>query len=569
METTKYAIIDCRVSDPQQLKGGSLEDQEVIGRATAMRYNATVAHVFRKPHSATTTERDDLDEVIDFIKKYPHQIHYYIFKCIDRFTRAGYPEYERRKAELEKLGVQIIDSYGVIQPIQNTLDHLGQKYKWSMYSPSEIAEMISAYQGKAEAREILTRMVGAEIRLVQEGFAVRRAPDGLHNKRIFINGKDRVIREAGEKAHYFQKMYELRADGIDDTQIVNILNATGFKTNIYTRWDRSDPEHPRKIGTRGGKVLTVKQMQRYLLQTEYAGVSCEKWNKHKPVRTQYFDGIVSIDTFNRANRGKVYIKVSEGDEIEVLYNYSPWGRVKRLRDNPMYPWKCIACPFCNKSMLGSPSTGKSGAKFHGYHCGGSKSGDRAHEYFRLDKKTFESNVKNYLDSLKFEDGFLAGLELHLLSEYREREKEVVLESSAISRTVSDLKAELAQKLEAFGFAESPITRKMIEQQIAELDEQIKGAESQRMEIEVNEKSIRVFVRYAKYVMEHPAEILTEACDLQGRRALLGLFFEQTPTYNEILNGTPKLTALFKLSEEFKGNKTQLVTLRGIEPRFKP
>lgn len=51
--------------------------------------------------------------------------------------------------------------------------------------------------------------------------------------------------------------------------------------------------------------------------------------------------------------------------------------------------------------------------------------------------------------------------------------------------------------------------------------------------------------------------------------LLGLFFEEIPTYADILNGTPKLTSLFKLSKEFKLDERQLVTLRGIEPRFRP
>jgi hypothetical protein len=48
-------------------------------------------------------------------------------------------------------------------------------------------------------------------------------------------------------------------------------------------------------------------------------------------------------------------------------------------------------------------------------------------------------------------------------------------------------------------------------------------------------------------------------NLETRRALMSLFFVETPTYNEIVNGTPKLQPLFKLSEAFKANKSQLVT----------
>jgi hypothetical protein len=52
-----------------------------------------------------------------------------------------------------------------------------------------------------------------------------------------------------------------------------------------------------------------------------------------------------------------------------------------------------------------------------------------------------------------------------------------------------------------------------------------------------------------------------------QRALFGLVFEATPTYDEIVSGTPKLTWIFRLSSEFMPDKSQLVAPRGIEPLF--
>ena len=567
----EYAVIDCRISDPSQLKGGSLVNQEEIGRLQAKKLNAEVAKVFRKPHSATTTEREDFKEVIDFIKKDKRNIKYYILKSLDRLTREGYVEYSKLKTELENIGVTVVDSEGIVQPKKNTLEHLGgsPKYRWSVYSPSESAEMLETYKGKAEVRDILTRMIGAEIRLVQDGYSVRRAPDGLKNKSVIVDGKNKIIREANsDRVDFFIKMFELLANGVDYPEVAKLLNAMGFRTQVYKKWDRHDKEHPKIVGKQGGNILTIKQLQRYVQQTEYAGVSCEKWTKHRPVKMQQFDGIVSIDTFNKANKGKVFIRINEDKTIQVLYNYSPWGRTKRLKDNPKYPWKCILCPFCNSEILASASQGKSGARFGAYHCGGAKKGKRAHKFYRVPQAEFEKSICDYLDSLKFNDGFLAGLELHLVDEYRTREKEILIESSAISRTVSDLKAELAQKLDAFGLAKTQVMRDMLEEQANNLDAQIKQAEGERGQIEFTEKSIRAFRKHAEYLMEHPAELLTKADNLHERQELLSLFFEEVPTYKEILSGTPKLTALFKLSEEFKMNETQLVTLLGIAPRFR-
>lgn len=567
----EYCVIDCRVSDPQQLKGGSLDSQEAIGRMVAQKIGAEVLAVFKKPHSATTTERDDFKEIVDFIKSSKKRVGYYIVKSLDRMTREGYPEYLRLKDELEKLGVSIIDSQGVIQQKKNTLEHLGgeQAYKWSLYSPSEAGEMLETYKGKVEVRDILTRLIGAEIQLVQDGYAVRDAPDGLQNDEILVDGKNKTIRKPDPtRVHYFQKMFDLLAEGMDYPEVVDRLNAMGFRTRLRNAWDRTDKEHPRVVGKRGGKLLTVKQLQRYVLQTAYAGVSYEKWTKHRPIKA-HWDGIVSIDTFNKANRGKIFIKINADESIEILHNYSPWGRVKRLRDNPNYPWKCILCPHCKSEMLGSASRGKSGNTFGGYHCGGNKDGKRAHPYFRVSQSEFENNVSLYLESLKFEDGFMSALELHLKDKYRNREKEILIDSSAISRTVSDLKAELAKKLESFDFAETQTMRRILEEQVNTLDQEIKKAESTRGKIEITERSIRAFRQYAEQLMEHPSEILTTADNSYTRRALLTLFFEETPTYFDILNGTPKIQPLFRLSEQFKTNKTQLVTPSGFEPEFSP
>lgn len=565
-----YCIIDCRVSDPQQLKGGSLEDQAVAGQFVADKNGWIVDKIFRKPHSATTIERDDFEELFAYIlaqRKKGIRISKYICKTIDRFTRMGAVEYIRLKDRLEGLGVDLVDTTGIIQPKRNSLEHLGgdQKYWWSIYSPSEGGELLAAHESKQEVRKILTRLVGAEIQLVQDGYVVRDAQDGLQNKKILVNGKNKTVREPNPtRVHYFQKMFDLLAEGMDYPEVADRLNAMGFRTRLRNAWDRTDKEHPRVVGQKGGNLLTVKQLQRYVQQTAYAGVNYEKWTRHRPVKMEGFEGIVTIEKFNKANRGKIFIKENSDGSIEILHNYSPWGRVKRLKDNPSYPWKCILCPHCKSEMLGSASRGKSGNTFGGYHCGGNKDGKRAHPYFRVSQSEFEKNVSLYLNSLKFEDGFMSALELHLKDKYRNREKEILIDSSAISRTVSDLKAELAKKLEAFGFAETPIMRRMLEEQVNTLDDEIKKAESARGKIEITERSIRAFRHYAEQLMEHPSEILTGADNSYTRRALLTLFFEEIPTYFDILNGTPKIQPLFRLSEDFKTNKSQLVTPQRIE-----
>ena len=78
-------------------------------------------------------------------------------------------------------------------------------------------------------------------------------------------------------------------------------------------------------------------------------------------------------------------------------------------------------------------------------------------------------------------------------------------------------------------------------------------------LEIFTGPIKSFMRDARKIMEHPAEILLNPRDLRLQRDLFGLVFEKMPTYEEIVNGTPKLSYIFELSSEFSPTKGQLVT----------
>jgi len=47
--------------------------------------------------------------------------------------------------------------------------------------------------------------------------------------------------------------------------------------------------------------MTAKKLQVMMKYTKYAGIVCEKWTNNLPIKAQY-DGLVSIEIFNRANR---------------------------------------------------------------------------------------------------------------------------------------------------------------------------------------------------------------------------------------------------------------------------
>ena len=564
----KNCVAQCRVSSIRQTEGESLERQEEsIRKYISDRGWNIVPKTARYPKgevwstaiSGRKTDREDFEDILAYIKSHPGLVDHYVFKSIDRATRAGNEEYLQMKRRLAEYGVAMIDTNGVIQPSINTMADVGMSYDWSSFSPSEITEGVLATIANQEVTGILTRMIGQEVRLTQQGYRARRPADGYKNKKIFIEGKNKTIQVPDEgRAKFYVAMFELRTQCLPDPEIVNRVNAMGYRSAFQNRYSK---DKKKIIGRTGGLLLTVKQLQRVVGNTIYAGVLCEKWTFHKPIKAQYA-GLVTIEMFNRANRGKLAIMNNPDGSLELIRSHSSGKNGKeRLRNNPLFPFKFILCPFCNKSFLGSSPSGKSKKGFPTYHCA------RNHKYLGIPKKEFDDAVKKYINSLKFAPELINGLEATFLNKYQKREKEIVKASGNIHQNIADLEIEQASKLEAYTATKSPVIREKLEKEIDSLEVQIKRAGSERAKIQITRDDIKSFMKEAKAIMEHPAEILLNTKDIRVQRDLFGLVFEKMPTFNEIVSGTPKLSYAFELSSAFSPNKGLLVTLRGIEPRF--
>lgn len=287
-----YAIAVKRVSSEKQgLVGDSIDDQEqqILRRVQQLSDQLNIEIVIKKWFEFTESasgefELQPLARVVDYCKD--KKIKYLFIKSIDRMTRAGSAIYGLLKSQLARYGVDVIDVYGVIsQQRVNTLEHLGIKFKWSEFSPSFVTELLVAEQSKTEVREILTRLIGAEIRYVRSGYRVRPAPMGFVNQKIDTaeQGKRTVLTPHPDEAIWFIRMYELASQGnLSDQEIVNRVNALGFKSRVQKLHDKNDKT--KVIGYRGGKQLTVKQLQRYIRSPIYAGINDERWTEGKPVK---------------------------------------------------------------------------------------------------------------------------------------------------------------------------------------------------------------------------------------------------------------------------------------------
>ncbi len=555
------AVAAIRVSSVKQgLQGDSPQAQQEQIDRFAETHNLQIKKYFVFMESASK-EQQPIQEAIDYCKNPKNHIDVFIIKSIDRFTRGGSYFYDFLKMQLTNYGVRLVDIYGIIGSQEvNTLEHLGVKYNWSVYSPTKKAEILEAERAKDEMRDIMSRMIGAEIRYVRLGYRARQAPFGYVNEKVETpHGKRIILKPHPEESYWILKMFELRIQGtLTDEQIVDEVNKLAFRSR--TRLIRSHEDKKQVIGKLGGKKLHIKQLWRYLQRPIYAGINVEKWTQGQPVKGKY-DGIVTIDMFNRANRGKVTI-VEEDDSVKIYRNIPPRYLVKKGVRNPDFPYKrYVMCPECKKPLFGSASRGKMGKYYPAYHCN-----KRGH-YFRVSKKEFDLTILNFVKRLHVTPKYAERFKEEVVKEWNRRQAEInkdklhidqkILELQTSARLIAD-KIKMLSSETAIRFMEEDLLK--IEKQIEDLS--LKKAQDPEKDINIEEVAATI-----KYFLEHLDKLLLEGSNPINRAIYFGLLFNTAPAYSDLISGTPNLAEYIALNEQFNRDQSLLVTSLGFEPKL--
>lgn len=262
------AVILARISDEKQkINGGdSLDDQVAQCKRFIDNQGWTLAHSpFVLIESGRTGGREYFREVFDYCKsksKTSEKIDFLVVLNLGRFTRAGSNDYLRLKKEYEDIGVQITDSFGTVGQKVNTLEQYGFEYPWSKYSPTESAEIQEADNKRDQVRDILTQTVSGCIRNINKGYWNGPAPYGLANKKVETanDGVKNILTDNEKESQYIKKIFEMRADGVPDTEIAKTINLLGFKTRPMVKRDKRTKT---KIGMKGCVPLTAKKIQEW------------------------------------------------------------------------------------------------------------------------------------------------------------------------------------------------------------------------------------------------------------------------------------------------------------------
>lgn len=80
----------------------------------------------------------------------------------------------------------------------------------------------------------------------------------------------------------------------------------------------------------------------------------------------------------------------------------------------------------------------------------------------------------------------------------------------------------------------------------------------RVPVKDEEQNIDLLITYSKYFMEHLEELLIAEGKPEQQKLLFQLLFEERPTFNDLVSGTPKLACVYELNTQSSLSKSDLV-----------
>lgn len=587
---SKIASAQLRVSSAGQYITGASparQKERILIRADKFSINDKEVHLeadqieFIPLHQPATGEWDEqaFHKAIQWHKDNP-QAKYHLFSQIDRSTRGGGPIFFRLKEVFAKMGVYLVDAEGIIgNSVVNKFAKYGKNYPKFMYDPSENNQWEASQKAKSYVIDSIGNATLAGMDYLYAGYWFSGQPTGYRAVRVeageygrrLILVKDEIDEENSKQANWIIKMYELRAQGnLSDDGIVKELNSLGYKTKLQ---NKRDPETLKKIGITGGNPLDKKSMLYKIENVINAGIICNERTNFHAIRGKGFIPLVSVDLWNRANRGKHEI-VEDGDNVTVLRNKPAEFLLRKDKDNPTYAHRTkLKChillkdgSMCGHPLKGSAPKNKRGIPFPCFHC------SHNHKWWSVNKNVFDRVILNLVSQIKLNDEFKVYFKAYALEEIYKRRLMAIDNSASYQELVGKLtrdKENLAKNLSELMKQENlNLTLvNLVQQQYDKIEVDIAEAKSNRTKVEKEEVDIEKLIKYCYYFIDNLKELLfTEDKPFQNAD-FFGLLFAETPTFKDLWHGTPLLDPIFSLNESFSKVKLEdLVKDKNTEDR---
>lgn len=304
---------------------------------------------------------------------------------------------------------------------------------------------------------------------------------------------------------------------------------------------RDKNDRTRIIDRIGGEPLSDEVLLSILENPVYAGINPEKWTQGKPVKCK-FDGLVSIELFNKANRGKMVISEENG-EIAIYKRRPAESQLKKGVKNAEFPYKrVIMCPQCNKPLLGCASRGRHGKYFPAYHC------DQRGHKFRVKQRELDQAILEFVQSIEVAPKFIEMLSSSVLAELNKRQEVVETANLNLDAKIKELRTQIQLAVDKMKLLSSEITIKYMEAEIVKLESEIEGLLVEKDKEAAKEPTnIQKVLTIVSYFLQNLDYLLLKQKDPIIKAKFFGLLFNGLPTYEALISGSPKLTPVLEIN----------------------
>ncbi len=310
------ALIYCRVSsEKQKTEGHGLDSQEHRCREYARTHGYEVEDVFKDSFTGggDFMERPGMSALLTHLDKYPHRTYVVIFDDLKRLARDTMfylklrQAFKARGAKLESPNISLEDS-----------------------DEAEFVETVLMGAAQLERKQNRRQVIQKQKARLEKGYWPFYPPPGYVQAKDPMHGK--LLKPAEPQAGLIREAFEGFASDRFMTQadVMRFLRESNYNN---------------------GRPVYVEGVRRLLRRVVYAGyVEREEWEVSR--RKGQHEGLVSFEIFEKVQEkldGKCKMRTRVSDRLDFA-----------LRG-------LLTCPFCNQTMTGSWSRGRS-KMYRFYRC---------------------------------------------------------------------------------------------------------------------------------------------------------------------------------------------------------
>ncbi len=497
------AVVYCRVSSHDQLKGLSLETQAQACIEYCRSQGMEVAEVFvERAESASTTDRTQLQRMLTYCRTHRGRLHFLVVYMLDRFARNQY-DHHALKAYLQKLGITL---RAVAQPIDDSVT--GKLMDGILAAFNEFDNNLRRERCVGGMQAAAKR--GRWVFPTPLGYRVALKPDG-----------EKTLEPQPDTAPLIRQAFEMAATGLHGVgEILRELRRQGL------------------TGRRGGPI-TSTMLHKILRNPVYKGrVVVKSWGVDVAAD---FPALVDEECFDRAVRAITGVK-------PLLAPYE--------RNNPDFPLRrFVRCGHCDRPLTGSWSRGNR-ARYAYYHCPGCRQ-------VSVPRQQLEARFVALLDRLRPRPEVLRLLSAAVLDRWNEEQKEVATRRAAVEQRLETLRQRKERVVNAYLY-EGAIDKETYQSHLARVEEELTLARIDHYDTEIEEFDIEGTLAFAEHLINESSRLWIEA-GLAQRQRLQKLFFPKGLSYDGEEFRTPLTCPFFNNLEGTPEPGWRMVARTGFEP----